>query len=175
MSNHGADTDDTGQWLEELYRETGPQLLGYLSQRLGDTTAAEDVLQETFAAAVRNPERVRSASSARAYLFGIARNLAATTCRNRRETEPVPLNLAAEVSQPDWKLELMREAIGRLKPDFKEALELRLQHEMSYEEIAETLDVPVGTVRSRLHNAVNELRRVVRRTQTGQSARKAEL
>jgi len=154
--------DDDGQWLEALYRETGPQLLIYIVQRLGDANFAEDILQETFAIALRNPERVQSASSARAYLYGIARNLVATAYRNRRESEPLPPDLAAETTtEPDGRLELMREAMARLKPDFREALELRLQHELSYEEMAVALQIPVGTVRSRLHHAVGQLRRAM--------------
>jgi DNA-directed RNA polymerase specialized sigma24 family protein len=65
-------TDTSSRWIEGLYRETGPQLLAYLAQRLGDPMAAEDALQETFAAVLRHPDRVRTAASARAYLFGIA-------------------------------------------------------------------------------------------------------
>jgi RNA polymerase sigma-70 factor, ECF subfamily len=167
--------DDEGQWLDELYRETGPHLLRYFLQRLGDTHAAEDLLQETFAAALRNPDRVRRAASARAYLFGIARNLAVSAHRRRHDTEPVPDDLAKEDAPADPKLALLREAIDRLKPEFREAIELRLQHELSYDEIAESLGVPVGTVRSRLHYAVNELRRALQHTDTDLAARKIDL
>ena len=52
----------------------------------------------------------------------------------------------------------MREAIRSLSPELRDTLELRLEQELSYEEIAHVLDVPVGTVRSRLHNAVRQLR-----------------
>jgi RNA polymerase sigma-70 factor (ECF subfamily) len=151
------------EWVEALYRETGRQLLAYLSQRVGNGLA-EDILQETFAVALRNPDRIQASSSARAYLFGIARNLAATASRRAmHEAEPAFWKLAAEERpEPDPRLDLMRAAITRLKPDFREALEMRLQHELSYDEIAEALDVPVGTVRSRLHHAVNQLRRRLR-------------
>jgi RNA polymerase sigma-70 factor (ECF subfamily) len=168
--------DDTRQWIEALYRETGPQLLSYLSQRLGDITTAEDILQETFAAALRQPDRVRSATSARAYLFGIARNLAATASRRRIDpVDPLSLVLAADEPSRDPRLDLVRDAITRLKPEFKEALEMQLQQELSYEEMAEALGVPVGTVRSRLHYAVNQLRRIVRQTEPVPMARKEEV
>ena len=157
--------DDQGQWLDELYRETGPQLLLYFRQRLGDTHGAEDLLQETFAAALRRADQVRATASARAYLFGIARNLLAREFRRRHETTPVPTDLCAEELPPDPKLEWMREAIGRLKPEFRETLELRLQHELSYEDLAEALGIPIGTVRSRLHHAVSQLRQAARRNQ----------
>ena len=176
MSNDLPGVDDAKQWIEALYRETGRQLLTYLSQRAG-SAAAEDLLQETFAAALRHPERLRASLSARAYLFGIARNLAATASRQAaREAEPDFRDLAAvEESSPDPRLDLMREGITRLKPEFREALEMRLQHELSYEEIAEALDVPVGTVRSRLHHAVNQLRRQLRQSQDHSISKKEEL
>lgn len=151
------------QWIEDLYRETGPHLLLYLAQRLGDATGAEDVLQDTFAAALRHPEKLRSASSARAYLFGIARNLAADAFRrSQRATEQLPADLSADAPEADPRLELVRAVISRLKPEFREALEMRLQHELSYEEMAGVLGVPIGTVRSRLHHAVNQVRQALR-------------
>ena len=150
--------DDTRQWIEALYLESGPQLLMYLKQRVGDAGSAEDLLQETFAAALRHVDRLRSASSPRAYLFGMARNLAATACRKNRRQSIVALVPEPEQDSHDPRLELLREAIARLKPEFQEALELRLRHELSYEEIAEAIEVPIGTVRSRLHHAVRQLR-----------------
>lgn len=167
--------DEEQQWWDELYRETGPQLLAYLGQKLGDRGLAEDLLQETFAAAIRQGARLRAASSARAYLFGIARNLAITAFRRRRATEPISREIAAENPAPDPRIELLREGIARLKPDFREALELRLQQELSYEEIAEALEVPVGTVRSRLHAAVRELRRILRHTEAEWPVSRKEL
>jgi RNA polymerase sigma-70 factor (ECF subfamily) len=169
------DMDETGQWLGALYQETGPELLRYLVAQAGDVHAAEDLLQETFAAALRNPDRLRAAGSQRGYLFGIARNLAITSFRRRRENEPLSPDLAGEDAPPDPKLEQMQDAISRLKPEFREPLQLRLQSELSYEEIAETLDIPVGTVRSRLHHAVRELRRMMHRREAGFATRKADL
>jgi RNA polymerase sigma-70 factor (ECF subfamily) len=56
------------------------------------------------------------------------------------------------------RLEVMREGIARLNAISRQVLELRLQQELSYEEMAAILGVPVGTVRSRLHHAVRQLR-----------------
>ena len=55
----------------------------------------------------------------------------------------------------------MREAIGRLDPALRQVLQLRLREEMAYEEIARFLNIPVGTVRSRLHYAVKNLRQAL--------------
>jgi RNA polymerase sigma-70 factor (ECF subfamily) len=109
-------------------------------------------------------------------LFGIARNLAATASRRViQQVAPLSLTLAADESPRDPRLELLRDAIERLKPEFKEALEMRLQHELSYEEMADVLGVPIGTVRSRLHYAVNQLRRLLRQAEPISMVRKEEV
>jgi RNA polymerase sigma-70 factor (ECF subfamily) len=145
--------------LDKLYRATGPQLLAWLNRRHGDAALAEDLLQETFAAALRHPDRLWQAVSVRAYLFGIARNLSAEATRRARPNAELPDDLPATPDTPaDPRLGLMREAISGLEPPLREVLELRLGPELSYEEIAAALAVPVGTVRSRLHHAVRRLR-----------------
>jgi RNA polymerase sigma-70 factor, ECF subfamily len=167
VNDDATSPEDEREWMEGLYTESGPQLLAYLAQRTPDSATAEDLLQETFAVALRHPERIRAASSARAYLFGIARNLAATASRSRRPGDPLPPDLASADAPADPRVEWLRDGIARLKPEFREALELRLQQELSYEEIAESLGVPLGTVRSRLHHAVIQLRRLLHRPEAG--------
>ncbi|MGA2175016.1 MAG: sigma-70 family RNA polymerase sigma factor [Verrucomicrobiota bacterium] len=154
-------TDDIGgraQDLDRIYQEARPELLGYFRRRHGSPETAEDLLQETFAAVLRHPQRLLQADSPRAYLFGVARNISADALRRARPAE-VPLEEAAAAEEePDPRLETMREAIGRLNPALRQVLELRLRQELAYEEIAGLLNIPVGTVRSRLHHAVKNLR-----------------
>lgn len=146
-------------YWSNLYDQVGPALLAYFARRHRQSQLAEDLLQDTFIQAMKRPERVQQSISARAYLFGIARHLSQEACR-QPELECLP-----EVDiQPDQatdinpRLERMREAIHTLRPSHREVLELRLQHEFSYEEISSALGIPVGTVRSRLHLAVKQLR-----------------
>ena len=145
--------------LERLYRQVGPDLLAYFRYRHGDTQSAEDLLQDTFVHAMKHPERILEADSPRAYLFGIARNLRLDAFRRQRPSEEMPAEIPTETkSEPDPRLENMREAIASLPAAQGEVLLLRLQQELSYEEIAQVLDIPIGTVRSRLHHAVQQLR-----------------
>jgi RNA polymerase sigma-70 factor, ECF subfamily len=144
--------------LEELYRQVGPSLLGYLRRGFPDAQSAEDLLQDTFVQAARRPERLVRAASPRAWLFSIARNLAVTGLRRRRMAQPLPDAAPAGEPAEDPRLERMRAAIARLPDTLREPLELRLKCDLSYEEIAEVLEIPLGTVRSRLHNAVRWLR-----------------
>jgi len=144
--------------LEALYREVGPSILAYLRRLAGDQQAAEDLLQETFFQAARREDRLIEAVSPRAWVFTIARNVAMTALRRRRKLAPLPAELAAEEPLEDPRLEAVRVAIGDLPVALRETLELRLRDELSYEEIADVLEIPVGTVRSRLHHALLRLR-----------------
>jgi RNA polymerase sigma-70 factor (ECF subfamily) len=146
--------------LTALYRRFGPLVWAYLRRRMGGADEADDALQETFLAVARDPEAVATARSPRAWLLGVARNIARgrTRAAIRRRNHPLPEDYpAAPPAAEDSRLEDMRRAIDRLPEGQREVLALRLQQELSYEEIAEALDIPVGTVRSRLHHAVRRL------------------
>ncbi len=150
--------DKAGTSLETLYRDVGPGLLAYLRRCFGDAHAAEDLLHETFFQVARRPERLAQAVSPRAWLFAVARNVALTALRRRRTTARLPEEVVAPGSAEDPRLGPMRAAIAELPDSPREALELRLRDELSYEEIAGVLGIPLGTVRSRLHHAVRRLK-----------------
>ena len=143
--------------VEGWYREYGSVLLRYLSRRFG-RGGADDLLQETFVQALRRPQRAGETVSPRAWLFGIARNVGITAFRRRKLTVDLPQGVAAPAAEVDERLAEMRQAIAKLPAEMRETLELRLADDLSYEEIAAILEIPVGTVRSRLHNAVKKLR-----------------
>lgn len=149
------------QQLEQLYRELAPALLGYFRRQPALATVAEDLLHDTFVRALEREDRVGTAVSPRAYLFGIARHVGSDALRRRRPTEELGDALAATVPAADDRLEAMQAAIAALPEPQREALLLRLQLELSYEEIAAVLGIPLGTVRSRLHGAVQRLHEVL--------------
>ena len=95
--------------------------------------------------------------SPRAYLFGIARHVGNDARRRRRPTEELGDPPAAPAAEADERLDAMRAAIAQLPAVQRETLLLRLQQELSYAEIAVVLGIPAGTVRSRLHLAVQRL------------------
>ena len=132
--------------------------MAYFRRHRAIASHAEDLLQDTFVRAVRGWARLRDSASPRAYLFGIARNVCRDALRYRRPEVEMKEEPAAAAEEEDVRLERLRAAIGRLPALHHETLLLKLQQELSYEEIAEVLDVPVGTVRSRLHHAVARLR-----------------
>ena len=147
--------------LERLYHEHGPSLMRFLRGRHG-TEEAEDLLHETFVAALRRLDQLEAATSPRGWLFGIARHLSLAVRRRRRPTTAIEADLpAATEPGTDPRLDEMRRAIAELPEQQRQALELRLREELSYEEIAAVLDIPLGTVRSRLHHAVRRLRQTL--------------
>lgn len=146
------------EYWELLYREVGPSLLGYFRRQPALASAAEDLLQDTFVRAFKRSDRLEPPVSQRAYLFGIARHVGLDALRRRRPTEELAPEAAAPAEVEDDRLEPMRRAIGALPGPQRETLLLKLQQDLSYEEIAAVLDIPVGTVRSRLHHAVRRLR-----------------
>lgn len=148
--------------LESLYRELGPAVLAFLRRRTTDRGDADELLQETFLAAMRNPVGLAAAVSQRAWLIGIARNLHRQFLR-RRDRDRLVGSMAEEPtareSPPeDARLQAMRRAIAKLPETHREVLDMRLGDELSYAQIAEALDLPIGTVRSRIHFAIRRLR-----------------
>ena len=137
--------------------------MGYLRRIVGDQQLAQDLLQETFVQAIRSKAKLTNVYSPRAWLFGVARNLAMNTIRRRPSVVSLPANLSQDRCEPDPRVEEMRQAISKLPPTQQETLQLRLSQDLSYQEIATVLEIPLGTVRSRLHNAVNHLRQVMQK------------
>lgn len=144
--------------LQQLYQDIGPDLLAFFRRRRPSATSPEDLLQDTFFRAMRNPDRLDRAGSPRAYLFGIARHVLLDRVRAHRPMEALTDHPADVSDMGDSRVESMRRAITQLPPVLRETLELKLQSDLSYAELAEILAVPVGTVRSRLHHAVQQLR-----------------
>ena len=154
-----SETVQSAKDVEQLYRQSREALTAYFLRRHRSTHTAEDLLQETFLQLMRRMDRCRRASSPRGYLFGIARHVSADAWRRGRPPGEGDAWLGSVAApEPDPRLLAARETIAALPLLQREILDLRFQHDLSYAEIAEALAVPVGTVRSRLHNALELLR-----------------
>jgi RNA polymerase sigma-70 factor (ECF subfamily) len=130
----------------------------------GDRAQAEDLAQETFLKAWRFMERYTADTNAKAWLFRICRNAFINEWRSRK-TQPrtrdiddpsVRLLPVAESPKNDTMGDEVMRAINGLSPHFRTVVLLDLE-DFTYEEIAAILDIPIGTVRSRLHRARNIL------------------
>ena len=132
---------------------------------------AEDLVQETYAKALKGFSSFQLGTNFRAWMYRILRNTFLTSRTGLRVALTVPLDseedgpaLALENETPETILlrrsnsELLQSAIDDLPVHFREILLLCEVEEMSYQEIAETLAIPVGTVMSRLSRARKTLR-----------------
>ena len=137
----------------------------------GDPDEARDLVQETFAKALKGLETFKEGTNFRAWMFRILRNtfLTSRSGLERRSTEQedeegLGETAAATQDTPEEALvrradiELVRKAIARLPAAFQEVLLLADIEEMKYQEVADTLDIPIGTVMSRLARARKQVR-----------------
>jgi RNA polymerase sigma-70 factor, ECF subfamily len=126
---------------------------------------AEDIVQEAFLKAFKALDRFRG-GDARVWMLSIVRNTAMNFLRKRKPDVAIDLDQlepADRSPNPEQGLleetrrEQVRRAIARLEPEFRETLVLREIEGLSYKEIAAILDVPAGTVMSRLSRARQRL------------------
>jgi RNA polymerase sigma-70 factor (ECF subfamily) len=145
--------------FDALYRTHGPKLEVFLRQVLGSRQAAEDVMQETFTQIWQRPNGFEPGrGTLRAYLFGAGRKRAAEWWRKQGAR-----NTAMQNEPAEYKTEtasLVGDAFARLPDEQRTLIWLREVEGQSYAELAEILEIPVGTVRSRLFAAREELRRI---------------
>jgi RNA polymerase sigma-70 factor (ECF subfamily) len=156
--------------FEILYTRYRARLFSFVRSMGGSGPEAEDLFQETWLRAIRGLRRYRPRGRFRIWLFTIARNLFLDRARKQRkeigaydEEAPAGTHHNHPVPRPDEKLlgkereSLLRHAIEQLAPDERQVLELRTREEMSFREIAQVLDIPVGTALWRMHSAVKRL------------------
>lgn len=184
-------TDD--QLLIERCRSGHPEAFGDLVSKyqrrlvrtlgtlLGNGHDALDVAQDAFLKAYLNLDSFRGDAAFYSWLFRIAWNGAATLRRKQRVRASASLDAIREMSgsEPDdlsptsdptralqisEDQQLLRQSLNELAEDYRTALILKEIEGLSYEEIASLTDCPIGTVRSRIHRARQELRAKLDRT-----------
>jgi RNA polymerase sigma-70 factor, ECF subfamily len=152
----------------------------------GDTLAAEDLVQETFLAAGQTIERFEGRSSPYTWLYGILLNKWRRWLRsqNRRvfslqnmawdderasAAELVESDLPgpADRAQEQEAAERVRRAIEQLPEDHRAVVVLRFVEDLSYQEIGQILDCPLGTVKSRIHYALKKIGKELARVGLG--------
>ncbi|HEV2733123.1 MAG TPA: sigma-70 family RNA polymerase sigma factor [Terriglobales bacterium] len=169
-------TDSQPGSFEELAMPLFDQLYNFAHWLTRNRDEAEDLVQETYAKALKGFSSFRLGTNFRAWMYRILRNTFLTSRTGLKATTTVPLDpeedgpeLAVENETPETILiecsncQMLQSAIDELPVQFREILLLCEVEEMSYQEIAETLSIPIGTVMSRLSRARNGLRDCLRR------------
>jgi RNA polymerase sigma-70 factor, ECF subfamily len=142
-----------------------PRLRRYARALLRDEDRADDLVQETLLRGLDKIHQYHSGTNLRAWLFTIMHNQYVNSVRRavrQGQTNVVEeVHLVSPASQlPSLELRDLESAIARLPAEQRETLLLITLEGMKYEEVAQLCDVPIGTVRSRLSRARDELRRI---------------
>jgi RNA polymerase sigma-70 factor (ECF subfamily) len=164
----------------ELIRRYERPVFALLFRMVRDRELAEDLSQETFVKALNAIESYRPEFKFSSWIFKIANNAAIDHLRRREldtlsldgsphaetpeATQATALQIGARQESPLDTVEAkelgneIEAAIGRLRPEYRSCILLRHVEGRAYEEIAEILDLPLGTVKTYIHRARNELR-----------------
>jgi len=144
--------------IETLYRQNASAVFRFAWGLCGDRSRAEDIVSETFVRILTKAPRIET-QTALAYLLAVARNVFLTGGRRRGREVP----LAEEVRAPEHdpvrriddqaELESVLGALRSLPEGERAALLLRIDHELSYEDIASALGTSVGAAKVRVHRA----------------------
>jgi RNA polymerase sigma-70 factor (ECF subfamily) len=150
--------------LRALHDVHAEALWRYALRLTGDEQLAEDVVQEALLRAWRNPGILEQGSAAsKAWLYTVARNYAIDECRSARarwEIGSARLPEHARSDHADRTLDawLIADALSQLKPEHRAVIVRAYYRGESIAELADALDVPPGTVKSRLHYGLRALR-----------------
>ncbi len=166
--------------FRELIRRYERPVFSLIYRMVRDSTAAEDLAQDAFVKVLNHLDKYRPEFKFSSWLFKIANNVAIDHLR-RRQLDTISMDgsphatTAAEVEATRFDVEdtaenaldelaarelgsAIEQAIGRLRPEYRNCIMLRHVEGRSYEEIATTLDLPLGTVKTYIHRARHQLR-----------------
>jgi RNA polymerase sigma-70 factor (ECF subfamily) len=167
----------------ELIRRYERPVFSLVYRMVRDRELAEDLTQDTFIKVLSHIDKYRSEFKFSSWLFKISNNVAIDHLRRRQLdtvsmdgsphatsldlTEATSFELPTQDETPLQELEArelgseIERAIGRLRPEYRSCILLRHVEDKSYEEIAATLDLPLGTVKTYIHRARHELRKLL--------------
>jgi RNA polymerase sigma-70 factor (ECF subfamily) len=145
--------------LAELVRRFDDDVRAIAGRGVKSPDAVEEVVQQTFYLAFRNLDRLRDPERLEAWIHRIARNAVVDHYRRRARRRTTPLPAALPDDRRSSGAAWIWEEVAQLGEAFDEVLRLRYREGRSYAQIARRLDVPVSTVRGRLHEARKALRR----------------
>jgi len=159
--------------FSELYDRCKDRVFGFLLRMTGDRDVAEDMLQETFLAALRNADRFDPSRSFLSWLFGIAHKRVIDHYRHAK-VEAAHINdtggsVGSRIDSPDQSLSnkrlrtLVSEAAAQLDPAQREVFLLRELGDVPFKEIAEIMDCPINTALGRMRLALKNMRKELKK------------
>jgi RNA polymerase sigma-70 factor (ECF subfamily) len=166
--------------FRELVRRYERPVFSLIFRMVRDSATAEDLAQDTFVKVLNHIDKYRPEFKLSSWLFKIANNVAIDHLR-RRQIDTISMSgsphagTASEIEATSFDVgsddesaldemeskelgEAIEKAIGHLRPEYRACILLRHVEDRSYEEIAATLDLPLGTVKTYIHRARHQLR-----------------
>lgn len=159
MAEHAPRAD-----IAQLVADHHAVLYRYAYRLSGSAADAEDLVQQAFLTAHRKLDQVRSAANVRSWLFAVLRNAFLKSCRKQGLVNAGDLDLSLDSFPeeiPDPPLvdsHELQAALDELPAEFRVVVLMFYFEQRSYKDIAEELDLPIGTVMSRLSRAKSHLR-----------------
>lgn len=157
--------DDAEAALERLYRLMQPRLYAFALRRLGDPFEAEDIVNDVLLEVWRSAARFQGRSQARSWILGIAHHKIVDVLRRRgRLHAQTETEIADEEADMDAALagaqdaESLRQCLERLPDAQRTVVHLAFFEDLSYSEIARIVDIPVGTIKTRMFHAKRALK-----------------
>ncbi|MDO8587133.1 MAG: sigma-70 family RNA polymerase sigma factor [Armatimonadota bacterium] len=150
--------------LEQLYDEHSESLFRYALAITGSTEDAEDAVQDVFARVIRSNPSLRNVDNVRAYLLASARNAAFSLLRTRRRRNEdmfagdAEIESSADTRETPADTLVLREAFESLPAEQREVILLKVYEGMTFSEISQAVDAPLGTITSRYRYALSRLR-----------------
>jgi RNA polymerase sigma-70 factor (ECF subfamily) len=153
--------------IERLYDDHAPALFAFLLNLLRNEADTFDVMQELFIKLGRRPALLEGVRDERGFVLRLAHNAAIdlirrndARARNYDQLAREPMPLFAPSADPDERIfrEKLTEALGELPPDQRAVLHLKLWEKLTFEAIAETLQIPLNTAASRYRYGIDKLR-----------------
>ena len=157
--------------IERLYDDHASALFAFLLNVLRNEADTQDVMQELFVKLARRPALLENVREERGFLLRMGHNLAidlmrrrATRDKNYDQLAREPALLFASGTDPDEQTfrEKLAEALGGLPADQRAVVHLKLWEKLTFEGIAETLEIPANTAASRYRYGIDKLRERLR-------------
>lgn len=171
-------SNGTEKAFEILVQRFKNPLTNYVYRFLGDYDSCVDVVQDTFVKVYRYKDNYSSLAKFSTWIYTIAGNLARTEYQRKRRRNFFSINsfgeeeknfdIPDESYRPDThtdmkiKSEIVQKALLKVKDSYREAVILRDVQELSYEEIAEIMQIEIGTVKSRINRGRAELQKYLK-------------
>jgi RNA polymerase sigma-70 factor (ECF subfamily) len=161
-----------GETLGVLFDRYHTPLYNFYSKLTSDRTLSEDLVQEVFLRILKYRQSYQPGTPFRAWIYQIARNARVDHYRKTPkhitfEPEMAPAVMPRDSAQQSEEVELLHRALLQMPVEKKEILILSRFQELRYDEIARLLGCELGTVKTRIHRAIQELRQTFRQLESG--------